>query len=70
MKSAYWTDIGIKKKVNQDACVILEADTDHGEVDFAAVCDGMGGLSDGEVASETMAIALKTWFRSRLPHRL
>lgn len=67
MKSAYWTDIGIKKGVNQDACVILEADTDHGEVNLAAVCDGMGGLSDGEHASEVMATALKAWFRNRLP---
>ena len=67
MKSAYWTDIGTKKEVNQDACVILEADTDHGEVNLAAVCDGMGGLSDGEHASEVMATALKAWFRNRLP---
>ena len=67
MKSAYWTDVGIKKKVNQDACVIMEAETDQGEVDFAAVCDGMGGLSDGEFASEAMAAALKAWFRSQLP---
>lgn len=67
MKSACWTDIGIKKKVNQDACVLMEADTDQGKVGFAAVSDGMGGLRDGELASEEMTIALSAWFRNRLP---
>ena len=38
------TDVGIRKKTNQDSVLIKVADTDCGKVCFAAVCDGMGGL--------------------------
>lgn len=42
------TDIGLKRKVNQDSYVI--ASNDHGDV-LALICDGIGGGKSGDVAS-------------------
>ena len=47
------SDIGIVKDTNQDSLLIKHADTQRGEVLLAIVCDGMGGLTKGEVASRT-----------------
>lgn len=63
---AVHTDVGIKKKVNQDAILVRTADSDIGEVILAAVCDGMGGLSAGEMASAAMTVALSNWFMNSL----
>ena len=59
------TDVGIRKKTNQDSVLIKVADTDCGKVCFAAVCDGMGGLRKGELASasEIFQIGLIVNFR-------
>lgn len=65
--TAYRTDVGIKKKTNQDSMLILEAETDHGQVLLAAVCDGMGGLAKGEVASAAAVRALSNWFKNDFP---
>ena len=40
--TAYKTDVGIKKKVNQDSLIIRKATTEIGEITFISVCDGMG----------------------------
>lgn len=61
------TDIGIKRQKNQDSMVSMEAMTDKGPVYLAAVCDGMGGLDQGEVASSIMAEELEEWFQNSLP---
>ena len=47
--AVYNTDVGIKKKTNQDSLAIKIADTPNGQVVFSLVCDGMGGLAKGEV---------------------
>lgn len=60
--TAVHTDVGIRKKINQDAIFVEEAETEYGKVLFAAICDGMGGLSEGEVASYKMTQALAGWF--------
>ena len=49
MKSYGKTDIGAKRKNNQDCYAIA----DKGEYLLAAVCDGMGGARGGNIASET-----------------
>lgn len=67
MISAAYTDVGIIKKVNQDSLVIKEAKINGKEIAFAAVCDGMGGLRDGEIASGEAVAALSAWFSSDLP---
>lgn len=65
--TANHTDKGIKKNTNQDALLIKQAQTDYGNVLLACVCDGMGGLAKGEVASSTMIMALSDWFDKELP---
>ncbi len=37
--------------------------TEQGEVLFAAVCDGMGGMVKGELASATVVLEMSDWFR-------
>lgn len=61
------TDIGITRKVNQDFYCIHSAETIIGRVVLAVVCDGMGGLSEGEYASQTMVGQLQRWFDTELP---
>lgn len=56
------SDIGIRKKVNQDAAMVCQAETAKGNVLFAVVCDGMGGLEKGELASSTVIAGLSEWF--------
>lgn len=67
-KIAMYTDIGPEKASNQDSMCIKEAYTPNGTVLLAAICDGMGGLEKGEVASKTMAEALSNWFEQTLPY--
>ena len=68
--SAYYSDIGISKKVNQDSLLIKEADTPLGKVLFAVLCDGMGGLKKGEVASASAIEGCARWFCDTFPHLL
>ena len=65
--TAVHTDVGIKKKTNQDSALILEADTVKGRVLLAVICDGMGGLAKGELASATVIRAFDIWFQDELP---
>ena len=65
--SAYKTDVGIKKKTNQDSLYLAEADTVRGTVLLAVVCDGMGGLASGELASAVLIKAFAKWFKQHLP---
>lgn len=67
MQLVHYTDCGPVRPVNQDAYCALVADTPAGPVSLLAVCDGMGGLSSGEVASATVIHAFAFWFEQRLP---
>lgn len=61
------SDKGIKKDKNEDSVLVKEA-LHHGTpVLMAAVCDGMGGLQDGEVASCMLVNRLDKWFEQELP---
>lgn len=64
---AYYTDKGIRKAVNEDSLLIRVASTNRGEVMLAVVCDGMGGLNRGELASSTLVQSFSDWFDDRLP---
>lgn len=55
------TDVGIKKKTNQDSLSIKVFETSVGKIVFAVLCDGMGGLSKGELASATVVKAFSEW---------
>ena len=61
------TDVGIKKNNNQDSLCIKTANTDFGKVVFTVICDGMGGLSKGELASSTLLKAFSSWFEEKFP---
>lgn len=68
---SYVTDKGIVKDVNQDSLCIKEAlSKKHGKILMAAVCDGMGGFSAGEIASGMVINALSDWFEIKLPELL
>ena len=64
------TDVGIRKSTNQDSVLIRHATFDGGEVLMAIVCDGMGGLAKGELASATVIRAFADWFEKELPLQL
>ena len=53
-KIAAHSDVGIVKKINQDSVLVKIAQTNHDKVCLCVVCDGMGGLADGELASATV----------------
>ena len=61
------TDIGIVKNTNQDSLSVKIIDTYQGRMAFAIVCDGMGGLQKGEVASATVIKAFDKWVNEQLP---
>lgn len=64
---AYQTDAGIKKKTNQDALLIKTATSSIGRIGLFVVCDGMGGLTQGELASATVIRGMADWFETELP---
>lgn len=49
-------------KSNQDALLLQQVLTRRGRVLMAAVCDGMGGVSQGETAAAYVAERLQEWF--------
>ena len=51
---------------NQDSVVLLQVLTARGRVLMAAVCDGMGGLAQGEAASGYITRRLQEWFYESL----
>jgi len=61
------TDKGIVKKINQDSMTVKVVDTQIGKIVMAVICDGMGGLSRGEVASALVIKEFSNWFYYTLP---
>lgn len=61
------TDVGIKKQVNQDSLAVRRLLAPIGEVVFAILCDGMGGLEHGEIASCSITSAFCDWAEGVLP---
>ena len=59
---AYHTDVGIRKNTNQDSLAVNVLDTPEGRAVLAVVCDGMGGLSAGELASKEVITTYCHWF--------
>lgn len=64
------TDVGISRSTNQDSVLVKHASYDKKEVLMAIVCDGMGGLSKGELASATVIREFSQWFDELLPYEL
>ena len=61
------TDIGIVKNTNQDSLSVKVINTSIGRMSFAILCDGMGGLAKGEVASASVIRAFDEWANTQLP---
>lgn len=61
------TDIGTVKTTNQDSLHVKTINTSQGRMVFAIMCDGMGGLEKGEVASATVVNAFIEWSVTALP---
>lgn len=67
IEASGYSDAGCVKPINQDSYVIKIAETKLGDVALVAVADGMGGLSQGELASATVVRELSDWFETVLP---
>ena len=61
------TDIGTSRKINQDAVMVKKSPIGEREACIALVCDGVGGLSQGEYASACMCKRLERWFLYEFP---
>lgn len=63
----FHTDVGRGRVVNQDSYAVLTALSGGQRAAVLLVCDGMGGLSRGELASKEAACAFCQWFEQGLP---
>lgn len=61
-----FSDIGIRKKINQDSLGYIRAHDQQGVYALALICDGIGGLSKGELASAEVLRSFHSWFKSRM----
>lgn len=69
-QTASYTDQGETRPSNQDSYTIKVVQTAWGEIALAVICDGMGGLAQGEIASAALISAFENWFWEDLPHLL
>ena len=61
-KAVAMTDQGLYRKTNQDSVLICEKYIHGNKIILAVVCDGMGGLKYGEVASKLAVESFEKWF--------
>ena len=64
------TDTGNVKNINQDSVSIQLLENGGKQLVLAVLCDGMGGLQQGELASASVLYAFREWKESRLPFLL
>ena len=64
--SAAATDAGTRRKENQDNLYVEQFVTEQGKIAFAVLCDGMGGMEHGEIASEMLVSAFYQWAKDAL----
>ena len=62
------TDIGNTKKTNQDSINVKTMTINGEKVVLAVLCDGMGGLEKGEVASATVIKSFHNWVVNVFPY--
>lgn len=56
------SDTGIWQQINQDACCVRIMKIEGHSIVLAAVCDGAGGLQEGDYASKSTIQYLNNWF--------
>ena len=61
------TDVGIRKKENQDSILVKRGIFGEEQVVLAVMCDGMGGLKKGEIASASLIKSFSEWFENQVP---
>ncbi len=61
------TDKGKRKAVNQDSLLVRRMEYRGEEIVLAVICDGMGGLKRGEVASARVIHLFGGWFDKDFP---
>ncbi|MEM7346147.1 MAG: Stp1/IreP family PP2C-type Ser/Thr phosphatase, partial [Chloroflexota bacterium] len=62
------TDVGLKRKLNEDNLILLESEIPGmGPTGLYVVADGMGGHEGGEIASRLTIETIQTEFDVRLP---
>lgn len=64
------SNIGAVRETNQDYIYSKEISTNVGKAYMGIVCDGMGGLSSGEVASTTAVNIFADWFKKEFKYVL
>lgn len=64
------TDKGEFKKLNEDSLWVKIGEIQDSEFGVFMVCDGVGGLDCGDVASYHCVKMLKDWWKNTLPHIL
>lgn len=62
MVSSYYFDRGDFASVQQDALVLETAARGRKEVSLLVICDGVGGLKEGEYASGYVTMRIRGWF--------
>ena len=60
------TDIGCKRKENQDNYWCARLDVNGEEVGVACLCDGMGGLDKGAYASKVVVEEVREFFKTSI----
>lgn len=63
--SVYHTDKGIKKQQNEDSLLLNGIAAGDKEILLAVICDGLGGMSKGELASATIVRAFSEWLKAK-----
>ncbi len=62
LQTAYVWEKGGNREKNQDSLSLQQVRVGRQPIVLAAVCDGIGGLAEGETASGSVAEALTDWF--------
>lgn len=74
MEIRFWffgaSDVGAKRQNNQDSILFLSGQEAGRQIGLAVVADGMGGLSDGEMASQMVVSAFEAWWYREMPNCL
>ena len=66
MKLISLTDIGVKRRENQDNYWSALLSVDGGEAGVICMCDGMGGLNSGGLASKMVASAVRDYLKTSI----
>ena len=64
---SYQTDRGMVRASNQDSLMVKVIQSAGGQAFLAAVCDGVGGLTHGELTSRKTVEMLGRWAEYELP---